>query len=255
MIAVSPGVREWILALADDKHLMGQQHAEWIGVTPFLEEDLAFCSIGQDELGHAALLYELLVGDDDMAIDELAFGRSADEYRSCHLAELASTEWSVAFARHWLFDLADQLRWQLVADSAPQELRDIAARVEREEVFHRMHADSILDVLLTDPAAQERLLLAVERLAPLVQGLFEPVSGEADAIAEGVVSGPFADQWPTFVQLVNERGQTLSLTKRDEWGQTPSLAGQDARRSRSDDWQPLMTRMREVIDLDHNAIW
>ena len=33
---------------------MGQQHTEWIGVAPFLEEDLAFSSIGQDELGHAA---------------------------------------------------------------------------------------------------------------------------------------------------------------------------------------------------------
>ena len=48
MTEISPQVREFLLALADDKHLMGQQHAEWIGVTPFLEEDLAFCSIGQD---------------------------------------------------------------------------------------------------------------------------------------------------------------------------------------------------------------
>ena len=69
------GIREFVLAFADDEHLMGQQHAEWIGVAPFLEEDLAFCSIGQDELGHAASLYALVAGEgdggqvDDRAID------------------------------------------------------------------------------------------------------------------------------------------------------------------------------------------
>ena len=54
---------------------MGQQHTEWIGVAPFLEEDLAFCSIAQDELGHAAMLYELLA--EDGGVDRLAFGRPA----------------------------------------------------------------------------------------------------------------------------------------------------------------------------------
>ena len=54
------GGREHLLALADDEHLIGQQHTEWIGVAPFLEEDLAFASIAQDELGHAAALYEVI---------------------------------------------------------------------------------------------------------------------------------------------------------------------------------------------------
>ena len=63
MADLSPAARDIILAFADDEHLMGQQHTEWIGVAPFLEEDLAFASIGQDELGHAALLLEAIVGE------------------------------------------------------------------------------------------------------------------------------------------------------------------------------------------------
>ena len=59
------GVREFLLAFADDEHLMGQQHTEWIGVAPFLEEDLAFCSIGQDELGHAASLYAIVARSEE----------------------------------------------------------------------------------------------------------------------------------------------------------------------------------------------
>jgi len=245
-IDVDAGTGEWLLSLADDKHLMGQQHAEWIGVTPFLEEDLAFCSIGQDELGHAALVYELLVGDDDAAIDAVACDRTAVEYRSCQFVELATADWPVAFARHWLFDTADHLRWQLVTESAIPELREVAARVEREELFHRMHADNMLDVLLADDVARDRFSTAVASLGPLVRGMFEPVAGETDAIAAGAVSGPFAATWDSFVATIEARIGTI------EWGEAPD---QDARTRRSADWQPLMTRMREVIDLDLSATW
>ncbi len=245
-VDVTPAVREFLLAIADDKHLMGQQHAEWIGVTPFLEEDLAFCSIGQDELGHAALLYELLAGDDDAAIDSLAYDRGADDYRSCHLVELATDDWTVAFARHWLFDTADQHRWALVSQSTVSELQDVAARVEREERFHRLHADNMLDVLLADATARDRFVTAVAVLAPLTQGLFEPVAGEAEAVATGVAAGPLAAEWDAFVATIEARIGAV------EWGSAPSQA---QRTLRSDDWRPLMARMREVIDLDLSATW
>lgn len=243
---VSPEVREFLLALADDKHLMGQQHAEWIGVTPFLEEDLAFCSIGQDELGHAALLYEVLVGDDDQAIDALAFDRTGDAYRSCHLVEFSTDDWATAFARHWLFDLADQLRWELLAESTNEQVRHIAARVEREELFHRLHADQMVDVLVRDAEALDRLIGAVTRLASMVRGMFEPAAGERDAIAQGVASGSFLERWDEFVSAVEDRIGPI------EWGDPPK---QEHRTVRSADWQPLMTRMREVIDLDTSALW
>ncbi len=246
MIDVGPEVREVLLALADDKHLMGQQHAEWIGVTPFLEEDLAFCSIGQDELGHAALLYELLVGDDDGAIDAMAFDRPADAYRSCHLVEYATTDWSEAFTRHWLFDHADRLRWELFAESSIGELRELAARVEREELFHRMHAERMLDVLLADAEATQRLRSAASNLSGLARGLFEPVIGESAAIEGGVASGSFADTWPAFVEAVERRVGAIS------WEEPPK---QERRTVRSPYWQPLMSRMREVIDLDTSATW
>ena len=52
---LSPGSAEWVLAFADDEHMIGARHAAWIGLGPFLEEDLAFCSIAQDELGQVAI--------------------------------------------------------------------------------------------------------------------------------------------------------------------------------------------------------
>ena len=83
----STGERELVLALADDELCVGQNHAWWIAIGPFLEEDLAFTSIAQDELGHARSLYSLLTDD----VDELAYGRRDNEYRSAHIAELCVT--------------------------------------------------------------------------------------------------------------------------------------------------------------------
>ena len=245
-MTATPATTEFILGLADDKHLIGQQHAEWIGVTPFLEEDLAFCSIGQDELGHAALLYEWLVGDDDLEIDRLAYGRTAAEYRSCWFVEMPTSDWEQALVRHWLFDEADVLRWGLLSDSGDEAIAAIAARVEREEVFHRRHAAGIVDALMADDAAAERLRLVAQQLAPLAVGIFEPVSGEAEALSDGIVAGPLHDQLETWKQTVEVRFGQI------DWSDAPE---QRARTQRSEHFAPLMSRMREVLDLDPKAVW
>jgi ring-1,2-phenylacetyl-CoA epoxidase subunit PaaC len=142
----------------------GQRHTEWIGVAPFIEEDLAFASIGQDELGHATMLYELLEGAD---ADRLALLRDPGEYRSCWLAEAACTDWADALVRHWLYDEAELLRWQGLAVSSLQPLRDIATRALAEEAYHRRHATALLDALRTEQEAEPRLLQAASWLVPL----------------------------------------------------------------------------------------
>ena len=248
------GVREFLLAFADDEHLMGQQHTEWIGVAPFLEEDLAFSSIGQDELGHAALLYELVLELDgiditDEAVDELAYRRNADDYRSCHLVEASVRDWAEALVRHWVYDTFEAMRWQLVVDSSIPRLRTIAQRALREEAFHRMHADALLDRLLPVSEARGRLLVALKGVVPLVPGLCEPPAGEAAAIAEGVAAGSTADFAELLAGAIVERfGHEAN---------TATLAGGEQRHRtvRSADFEPLVLRMREVLDFDPEAKW
>src|SRR4051794_21572762 len=46
-----------LLALADDELVLGQRDAEWTGIAPCVEEDVAFSAIAQDEIGHALALY------------------------------------------------------------------------------------------------------------------------------------------------------------------------------------------------------
>ena len=249
----SDGIQEYVLAFADDEHLMGQQHAEWIGVAPFLEEDLAFCSIGQDELGHAAMLYAIVAGSgnpdgvDDRSLDALAFDPDPNRWRSAHLVEVAITEWAHALVRHWLYDAAEQLRWELVADSTLTPLAEAAARAEREEWFHRRHADGLLDALLPTTDAGDRIRTALFDLFPLAVGLFDPVAGETEAVSSGVTAAPFDARLPEWTDRIRQRF-AVDLVLDGESAAT-------GRTTRSNAFGPLLSRMREVLDLDAAAIW
>lgn len=248
------GVREYLLAFADDEHLMGQQHTEWIGVAPFLEEDLAFSSIGQDELGHAALLYELVLDmggtePTDTAVDTLAFGRPSSGYRCCHLVEFTTRDWAEALVRHWIYDTFEEMRWQLVAGSSLSELEAITRKALQEEAFHRRHADALLDTLMAAPEARQRILEALGSIGPLVAGLCEPVEGEAEAIRTGLAAGSTAGLLSTLQQAAEARfGAAAPLD-------LPLQHGQNRRTVRSADFGPLLARMREVLDYDLEAIW
>src|ERR671929_1820681 len=79
---------ELLLALADDEFVLGYWDSEWTGIAPVLEEDVAYSSIAQDEIGHARALYELLAPLAGRSADDLAFDRSPDEYRCSRLVEL-----------------------------------------------------------------------------------------------------------------------------------------------------------------------
>jgi ring-1,2-phenylacetyl-CoA epoxidase subunit PaaC len=61
-----------LLAIADDELFLGWRNSEWTGIAPFLEEDVAFSSIAQNEIGHARALYELVVGDREQEVRALA---------------------------------------------------------------------------------------------------------------------------------------------------------------------------------------
>ena len=49
--------QEQLLAIADDELVLGWRDSEWTGIAPMLEEDVAFSSIAQNEIGHARALY------------------------------------------------------------------------------------------------------------------------------------------------------------------------------------------------------
>ena len=139
---------ELLLAIADDELILGWRNSEWTGIAPFLEEDVAFSSIAQNEIGHARALYELAAAELGTTADELAFDRSPEEYRSAPLVQLRRLEWARTIARHWLYETADEIRLAALKNSDDPEIAGLAAKIDREEAYHRMHAEMWVDRLL-----------------------------------------------------------------------------------------------------------
>jgi ring-1,2-phenylacetyl-CoA epoxidase subunit PaaC len=153
-----------LLAIADDELVLGWRDSEWTGIAPFLEEDVAFSSIAQNEIGHARALYELAAQELDTTADELAFDRKPEEYRCSRLVELRLPDWERTIARHYLYEQADAARLEKLKASDNREVAALAVKIDREEAYHRMHAQMWFDRLKDEPRFQE----ALEELRPIV---------------------------------------------------------------------------------------
>jgi ring-1,2-phenylacetyl-CoA epoxidase subunit PaaC len=155
-----------LLGLADDELVLGWRDSEWTGIAPMLEEDVAFSSIAQNEIGHARAVYELIVGPEGDA-DALAFDRALSDYHCAPLVELHLLEWAHTIARRWLYEVADEIRITALKDDSDQAVAGLAAKIDREEAYHRMHAEMWHERLGAEPRFQK----AVEELWPYALGV------------------------------------------------------------------------------------
>ena len=181
-----------VVALADDELILGHRHSEWTGFAPHIEEDVAFSSIAQDEIGHAAALYSFvgrLTGEDP---DRLALGRAKDEYRNAILCERHNGDWAFSLARHWLYDNADDIRLETLADTSSDELRALVGKLRREERYHLIHANTWMRRVAHGPVeGHTRLVDAVGQALPEALDVFEPIELEDEAVKEGWLPSPF----------------------------------------------------------------
>jgi ring-1,2-phenylacetyl-CoA epoxidase subunit PaaC len=168
---VNEQLRARLLEIADDELVLGWRDSEWTGIAPVLEEDVAFSSIAQNEIGHARAIYQLLADD----ADALAFDRAPEEYRCSPLVELQFVpDWARTIARRVLYEAADELRVAALKSADPA-VAGLAAKIDREEAYHRMHAEMWRERLRDE----ERFGEALEELWPYALGLVEPEQREA----------------------------------------------------------------------------
>ncbi len=187
----SAALASYLLTWADDELVLGHRDSEWTGFAPQIEEDVAFSSIAQDELGHAALIYDLvaaLSGDDR---DRLALRRAAGEYRHAALVERPNGDWAHTIARHYLYDLADAFRVEALQGSAYAPVANAARKMAREEQYHLMHGEAWWQRLRDGGAeSRARLVAAARDVAPLAVDLFGETPRERDLLTRGILPRP-----------------------------------------------------------------
>src|SRR5437868_9970124 len=111
-----------LLALADDEFVLGYRNSEWTGIAPMLEEDVAFSSMAQDEIGHARLFYEMLAELAGSDADRIAYDRQPGDFLSCRLVERPKGDWAYSVIRQFLYDTADQVRLEALSRCAYEPL-------------------------------------------------------------------------------------------------------------------------------------
>lgn len=206
-------LRELLLTLADDEFILGFANSEWTGVAPILEEDIAFSSLSQDEIGHARIFYELLADLEESDVDALTYGRTPEGYRHTQLVERPRGDWAYTVSRQFLYDTADHVRLEGLQQSSYEPLAQAITAILHEEKQHLTHANNWLQRLAADsPEAQQQQQSAFEMLWPDALAFFEPPDGEDELITAGVLQASFATLQQHWLDQIAEPLQRLGLS-------------------------------------------
>jgi len=247
-------IKDLLYKMADDALVIGHRNSEWTGIGPMLEEDLAFSSMAQDKVGHAQALYQILhdvLGENTP--DILAFQRSEKDFKCCQLVELPIGEYDFSLVRHFLFDHAELLRYEMLTASSFQPLAQLARKVKGEIKYHVMHADTFLKQLAHGTEeSHARMQSSLDYAMPYALGIFEKSEYEEVLISEGIFAGEekLQEKWLEKISaIVNGAG-----LKMPEVPDSKIVYG-GRRGYHSQYLEPLLDEMTEVTQIDPNAEW
>lgn len=245
-------LKELLYRTADDLLILGHRNSEWTGFGPILEEDIAFSSMAQDKIGQSQALYNILHSLGEQAPDTVAFTRNANQFHNCIFVELPNGEYDFSLIRHFLFDTALAIRFEMFSKSSFKPLAELAMKVRGELKYHTLHANTWIKKLgtATDESIQ-RLQRSLDYAFPYALGMFEPSAHEATLVAENIFPGEqsLRSRWEQAISEVISKTQ-LSLPPMNV---EPVNGGRIGKHS--EHLQPLLNEMSEVFNIDPTAEW
>jgi ring-1,2-phenylacetyl-CoA epoxidase subunit PaaC len=248
--ALMKSLLERVLSWADDEMILAHRNSEWTGHGPILEEDIAFSNIAQDELGHATLWYGIvqeLSGEDP---DRLVFFRDADAFRNVQMVEQPNGDWAFSMLRQYLFDAAELAFLNGLVHSRHDALREVAAKIQREEIYHLRHTHNWVKRLgLGTEESRKRMQLALEKLWPLSQQLFAPLPGE-ELLVEHRITPSAASARDAWLGMVSAHLEASGLVIPDDAEPAPA-----SRNEHTPHLTSLLAEMQMVARLFPNAQW
>lgn len=246
-------LKELLYKIADDQLILGHRNSEWTGFGPLLEEDIAFSSMAQDKIGQSYALYQMLETLGERDPDTVAFTRNADQFHNSIFVELPNGEYDFSLIRHFLYDTAEVIRFEMLSESSYQPLADISKKIRAELRYHTLHANTWIKKL--GSATEEsisRLQYSLTLALPFALGMFEESPYEKELISSKVYGGEQAlkDRW---MKKVEEVISQTSLQLPDWKTLKPVAGGRFGKHS--EHLQPLLDEMSEVFKIDPTAEW
>lgn len=245
------GLEDLLRTMADDEFVIGFSDSEWTGIAPWLEEDIAMSSLAQDELGHAAALYDLLAELTGTDRDTLAYDREPDAYRHARLLDHGRGDWAMTIARRYLYETADAVRLAALVEATWAPLADLVGKIRREERYHRMHVDTWLQRLArASGEPRDRLLAAWTELAPDAATVLTPLGDDEALVSGGILAAPMAELEAAWRAAIAPTLEALELPM-----PPPARDPASGRMDHSADFAWLHGEFTSVRHSDPGATW
>ena len=250
----SEALKNLLYRMADDALIIAHRNSEWTGLGPILEEDIAFSSIAQDKMGHALALYTLLEQLGEPEPDITAFMRNEQQFLCCQLVEYPIGEYDFSLMRHFLFDTADLLRYQMLEQSTYEPLAKLARKIRGEIKYHVFHADTWVTQLGAqgNEESKARMQSTLDSIFPLALGIFEEMNSDSEVISQGIFQGEkeLEKLWLQEISTIVAKAGLIMPNSSDI---TPIYGGRKG--YHTEHLQPLLDEMTEVFREDPSADW
>ncbi len=257
MNAFSPGEKNlWIAllqTLADDEWVAAHRGSEWLALAPDLEEDLAYSSINQDEMGHAHFYYTLLAELGATDPEHMVFARTVEQWRHACVLEITNGDWAGVVVLRYFYEVFDDIRTEFLMRSPWPPLQDGLRKIRREESYHLEHFTTWFELLANGTReSRHRLQNEIFNIWPKVGDFFS--WGELDSSWRDL---RLPDLAPKELQRAWEKRIRETLQKADlTWpGSVPSAAVHGRKGRHTNDFKNLLAIMTEVFQSDVTAHW
>ncbi len=253
---------ELLYTLADDDFILAYRGSEWLGLAPHIEEDVAYSSINQDMMGHAAKYYHLLeeLGEGDA--DELSHLRSPEKFRNAVLLEEKNGEgtyleqpqydWAFAVVRNYFYSIHKKFRMDSLRQSSYEPLSDTAKKVSIELQYHLMHWETWFKQLMTSTdEAKRRMTAAVERCWNEMGGVLS-LGPMAEEMAE---KGYIASEETMRTKWLDHMKKTFEQIGADFPGELGMTKGNGRQGEHTEDLTQALETLSEVYETNPKVAW
>ncbi len=247
------GLKHLLYKMADDLLIIGHRNSEWTGMGPILEEDIAFSSMAQDKIGQSLAIYSILHEMGEQEPDTVAFTRNASSFHCSQLVEQPIGEYDFSLVRHFLYDYADAIRFDMLSNSIFEPLAMVCKKFRGELKYHTMHANIwIKDLAEGNEESKTRIQNALNKAYPMALSLFEPSEFDKELSEAEIFSGE--DECRTIWEkevgaVILEAGLEIpQVSDTEEY-----YGGRSGKHT--EHLQPLLDEMTEVFQIDPTADW
>lgn len=245
-------VVDLLYRLADDALIIGHRDSEWTGLAPILEEDIAFSSMAQDEMGHANAYYEMLHALGEPEPDANVFARDARRWRNADLVCLPNdSDWAFSLMRKFLYDMADMVRLAALSAGSLTPLAQLTTKLRTEKKYHQMHDRAwVLRLGNATDDSKDRMQRAMDRAYPYALGLFEPTESDEVLAQAGICpkESQLQREWASAIApVLAEAGINIDENAKPVYG------GRLGKHHQA--MAPLLEGLQKVFNLDPTAKW